>query len=195
MRLIKRFAARIVLVLPLCTSALVLAQDPAAPATLNPPVKTEAADWKPLDEDWMTVEIGGSRVGWMSSITEQAGDRIRTRTSSKMSIGRGDAPVTIAIDSVFVETADGKPVSMNFTQDMAANAIETLWEFKGDKIAQTSTQAGRTTKREFDAPAVEWMTPWKADRFAREQRHAGATEFKIVTLDPQNGVKPITTNT
>ena len=196
MHLNKRLIARFLLALPLLAGSLALAQQPGAPAVLEPPVKTEAADWSPLDEDWMTVEIGGSRVGWMSTLVDQSGDRIRTRTSSKMSIGRGAAtPVTIAIDSTFLETADGKPLSMSFTQDMAASVIETKWEFKGDKIVQTSTQSGRTTTREFDKPTVEWMTPWKADRFAREQRRAGAAEFKVVSLDPQNGVKPINTAT
>lgn len=198
-RFLARFTALFFLALPLVACGFAPAQTTTAPAKPPaPPVEEPTSgagfieDWKVVDDDWMILEIGGSRVGWMNTLVDRSGDLFRTRTATEMRIGRGDQPVEIKMDSVFIETADGQPIKVVSTQKMAQQAVETTWEFDGGKIHQTSRQGGRETKSELNAPKVEWFTPHKGDEYARAQRKAGALEIVMRTLDPQSGVKPIT---
>ncbi len=147
--------------------------------------------WELLEEHWMIVEIAGGRVGWMSTVIDRNDDQVRVRTQTKMTIGRGDASASIEMGSTAIETAGGTPVGMTSVQNMGASPIETVWAFADGKIKQTSTQGGRTTSREFDAPTSPWKTAWQATLFAREQRKAGVEEFTVATLDPQAGIKPV----
>ncbi len=187
--------ATIVLAFPLLAAGLARGQTATAPAA--PPAEEPTAgfveDWKVIDDDRMILEIGGSRVGWMNTIVDRSGEQFRTRTATEMKIGRGDQPVEIKMSSVFIETADGKPIKAMNTQKMAQQAVETTWEFDGETIHQTSRQGDRETRSELNAPKVEWFTPHRADEYMRQQRKVGAKEIKVRTLDQQNGVKPVNT--
>jgi hypothetical protein len=190
MRLMHRIAVRSLVAVGLLAAGLATAPAPQRIVAEPPPQAAE--NWSVVDDQWMVLEIGGSRVGWMNTLVDRSDDQFRTTTATEMTIGRGDAPVQIKMRTVFIETADGKPVQVTSLQHMAQQAVETTWEFAGDKIKQISKQGGRETASELDAPSVEWLTPHKADEYAKAQRKAGVTEFTFRTLDPQNGVKPIT---
>lgn len=169
----------------------------ASPVALQVPTAQDAPSsaaekWSLVNDDWMILEIGGSRVGWMNTLVERSGELFRTHTATEMSISRGEVSVAIKMTSTFIETADGKPVSVVSVQDMASQATETRWEFAGDKIKQLVKSGGRETASELNAPAGEWFTPHKADEYSNSQRKAGAKEISFRTLDPQNGVKPVT---
>jgi hypothetical protein len=45
----------------------------------------------------------------------------------------------------------------------------------------------------MNVPKGDWMTPYRADRYAKEQRKAGAKEIAVSMIDAQNGLKPVLT--
>ncbi len=191
--LARAFLAFATLVVAQTPVALAFAQQAAPEAQ---PEQDDSESWSVIDDDWMVMEIGGSRVGWMNSRVEQSGEQFRTITVTDLAIERG-VKVTIRIESTFVETADGKPVSMRSVQDMSRQRVDTRWMFKGDKVMQVVRQGSGTPKSEVrDLPKEPWLTPHAAEEYVKLQRKAGAKEITYTTLDPQNGVKPFSvTNT
>ena len=73
MRRLRRFAARLILALFIlaCGFAPALAVRAQEPAVAPAPQK-QAESWSLIDDDWTTMEIGGSRIGWMNTRVEQA---------------------------------------------------------------------------------------------------------------------------
>jgi hypothetical protein len=153
---------------------------------------TAPTEWKTLDENWYIMEIGGARVGWTCSITESDGSRFRSIDRSQIQMNRGDVIVSIKSDSAFVETADGKPVSMEYTQDTSSQVMHTIWEFEGDHVMSIATQGGREVKKKNPAPSGQWLTPAAADRYGKKQMKAGEGEVVIRTLSPETGLQVIT---
>lgn len=153
---------------------------------------TVPAVWKAIDEQWYIMEIGGARVGWTCSITETDGSRFRSIDRSQIQMSRGDVTVSIKSDSSFLETADGKPVSMEYTQETSAQVMHTVWEFQGDQVTAISTQGGREIKKTSPAPAGEWLAPAAADCYGKKQMKAGKGEIIIRTITPEMGLKLVT---
>src|SRR5436190_1911702 len=107
----------------------------------------DAEKWKVTEERWYIMEIGGAKVGWTSNITETDGSRIRTTEHSSIKVERGESAVKISTESTFIETADNKPASMEYTQDTAAQTVHTLWKFDGAEVTQVVNQGGRETTK------------------------------------------------
>lgn len=151
-----------------------------------------AQTWRTTEERWYVMEMFGTKAGWVSTITQTDGMLLRTITDTSIKLNRGSVPIEVSLTSTFTETKDGKPVSAAFKQMMSRQAIDTSWEFVDGKVKTTTKQGGREVKDEQPAPEGEWLTPQAADRFARQQRQAGAESFTWRALDPQNGVRVIT---
>lgn len=145
------------------------------------------------EERWAVVEMLGRRVGWMRT-TETTGPdgTIRSETEMKLSIARGAVPLAIGIRTVFVETADGGPVSAETTQQLGAAPVTKLFTFEDGSVTLRETQNDRTTTSTIPAPEGAWLTPAAARRYVEGQLAAGATEFSLRTLDPQLGLTPYT---
>jgi hypothetical protein len=168
------------------------ASAPDAPAVAAAPVDHNAGVWSTLEDEWMIMEIGGSRVGWVNTLVEQADDRFRTTTATHLEITRGDAKVLVKMTTTFIESAAGAALWLSSRQQMGQQPIETIWEFRDKTIKQTLKQGGRSTPSGFKAPTEPWLPPRAASRYTREQRAAGAKSITYKTLDPQTGQKLIT---
>jgi hypothetical protein len=168
-----------------CLPAAVMAQDAVAQATAS-------QAWSPVDEDWMIMAIGDARVGWSSTLVEQSGEQLRTTSKTQMKIGRGPTSVEISLDAVFIETADGAPVQVQYVQKMAMQAVDTTWVFTGDKVLQTRRTGGNETTSEVDAPEGDWLMPRKAEAHVLAQHQNGIEEFSYKTINPENGLKLVT---
>ena len=150
------------------------------------------ADWKLQDERWYEVEIAGAQAGWMHESVWADGERYRTAARTRMSIGRGPVEVTIQMTSTVLETRDGELLLMRLVQEMGEQPVDTEWLFEADRVVETARQGGREVTWDRPLPEGEWLTPMAARRRFNEARGRGEQTITYRTLDPQNGLEPIT---
>jgi transglutaminase-like putative cysteine protease len=149
------------------------------------------AGWKQIDERWYIVELAGGRAGSMVERVHTDGEHFRTENEVNLSISRGEVSADIKLRSAFLETADGKPVTIRYLQEMGFQSLDTEYRFEPDKVVQTTRQAGRELVKEHPLPEGRWLTPMAVHRYWVERREAGAQEITYRTLDPQAGLKPV----
>jgi transglutaminase-like putative cysteine protease len=143
-------------------------------------------------ERWYVVEMFGGKAGWMQAVEKEEGERITTSSRMKFSLSRGEAGVSIAIETEFVETLDGKPVSMKSVQKTGAMGITQEYTFQADGIELVSGQAGTTTKKRLPLPEGAWLPPAAAERYVQQRFKSGAKEIVVRTMDPSNGPTVVT---
>lgn len=132
-------------------------------------------------------------AGWMSTVTQTDGQRFRSTTDTNMRVERTGSPIEIHFSSTFLETAEGKPISLESMQKMANQAIESKWVFLADHVLQTARQGGgKKIVTQQPLPQGQWLTPAAAERFERQQRLEGAKELIFRTIDPEQGAKLVT---
>lgn len=170
--------------------AILLAASPAEPPAINVPASATASRLETLpDYDrWYSVELMGGKAGWMHTQQQKKGDQIVSRTKMTLKMGRGAAPIEITMASEFVESLDGKPVSMRSQNKLGGSPVETRWTFKGDKVEVETKQQGRVSTETHDAPKGEWLTPAAAERDMLAKFRAGAKEITATTVTPDTGL-------
>ncbi|MHC4381925.1 MAG: transglutaminase-like domain-containing protein [Planctomycetota bacterium] len=149
------------------------------------------ADWKQVDERWYIVELAGAQAGTMVERVHSDGERYRMENEVKLSISRGAVSTDIEMRSSYLETLDGRPLTIRYVQEMASQSVDTEWRFEGDQVIQTTRQAGRELVKEHPLPAGRWLTPMAVHRYWLERREAGADQITYRTVDPQAGLQPI----
>lgn len=152
----------------------------------------DAAQWKLVEENWYRLEMAGQPAGWMGTFVHEQGDHLRSTNSMMFSIERGAVPITMEMNTVTIETRDGKPVSVHLRQVMGQQPLETTWEFTAEGVKETTQQGGRETVRERPRPEGEWLTPRAIKRFMQEKLKAGEEEIEYRTIDPSSGMRLIT---
>ncbi|MFZ4572950.1 MAG: transglutaminase-like domain-containing protein [Phycisphaerales bacterium] len=143
-------------------------------------------------ERWYRVELMGQKAGWMRELTETADGRITTTSESKISLARDAIPIVIEMDSAFVETVDGKPISMRSRQLMAAQEVVKEYTFGEAGVKEITMQGGRRTETDAERPAGEWLTPAAARVYFNQRLKAGAQEITVRTVTAENGLGPVT---
>lgn len=149
-----------------------------------------------IEDRWYVVELQNQRTGWMHLSVERDDDRITTSTQLNLTISRGQITIPIEMSSVFIETADGEPVSMSGRQKTGLMPTESSWVFtegKTGKVRVTSSQFGSATTKEIDPPDAEWMTPFAAGQYVERELENGATTIVTSTIDPAVGMSVVTT--
>ena len=150
-----------------------------------------------IEDRWYVIELMGQRSGWLHTLVERDDDGdITTTTNLSLEISRGQITIPIKMSGVFVETADGQPVSMSGMQKLGLAPIESSWVFtdgKTGKVKATSVQFGNTTESEIDPPTGQWMTPFAATKYVEAQLEAGAATIVTNTIDPAIGLRIVTT--
>ncbi|MFT3685993.1 MAG: hypothetical protein QM783_13915 [Phycisphaerales bacterium] len=90
------------------------------PATTEKPAQTAPAAAKAeKTERWYVLMMQGQRAGYLQSIETTEGGKITSSSDMHMEIKRGPLNIKVLMQSAFVETADGKPVSMSTSQALA----------------------------------------------------------------------------
>lgn len=184
----------VALILPSRAPALQTATQPAparTPAPTTSPAKPVSK--KPVAEDqWYIVELNGQRSGHMHSREQRKDGNITTTSSMLLAIKRGAAALEITIDTEFVETDAGKPISMTFARKLGATpqTTETRWTDTGVEI--TEIQNGNRSTHTAKAPEVEWLTPAAADRYVQAELARDAKQIVLKTIDPSTGLKVFT---
>ncbi|MCX5659266.1 MAG: transglutaminase-like domain-containing protein [Planctomycetota bacterium] len=187
---------------------------PASPSTpprptTQPTAKKAATPQIVRFDRWYQVLLSNAPVGCMQSrVVERRGERptVNSTTSMHISIRRGEATMTIMLDTSFVETPEGKPIKATCMQALGAAATLQTLVFRDDGVELTTqseadTQTQTLPPLEFPAtqpgagagPGAKWLPPAAAERYVRDQMAAGAKEIRYFTVDPSAGPKIIET--
>jgi hypothetical protein len=143
-------------------------------------------------ERWYRVEMMGQKAGWMHEVVETTDQTITSTSRSRMELARGALKISIEMDSTFVETPDGKPLSMRSRQILGAGEVIQDFTFADDGITHVTTQGGKRTERKAERPAGEWLTPAAGKSFFAQRFKANAADITLRTIDPQAGLTPVT---
>ncbi len=128
----------------------------------------------------------------MRSTQKTEGEKITTTSEMTLKIKRGPINIDLVMSSEFVETADGKPLSMRSVQKMGATPITTNYVFGPEGVVATTEQGGRTSTATRPLPKGSWMTPAAGTRFTSEQLKSGIKKIEVTTIDPSSGPEPMT---
>jgi len=150
------------------------------------------ADWETVEDHWYGLTIAGAKSGWMHSTIEQDGSLIRTTSTQQLAISRGGMVIEIEVSTEFVETTDGKPISVHTVQEAMGQVSESTWKFTGSDIEMTSVAGGVPVTKTVSAPKEKWLTPYAVDRYFKEQLKKGAAAITYQTMSPEMGIKIIT---
>src|SRR5690606_14598338 len=89
-----------------------------------------APSFASTDHDlWYIIEMAGQRSGTLHSVQRTEGDRITSISETRLKIRRDRAAIEVAVTTEFVETLDGKPISMSATQVMGAEPTTMTYTF------------------------------------------------------------------
>ena len=176
----------------LAVSTLFLVAPAIAAQEAPPPPAAEVDAWRTVDDRWYLVSIGGEKAGWEHRQVETNGQRYRTLSDSKLTLGRAGIPITIRMSSTFVETVDGTPRSVHMVQDMGVQVITTRWTFEGDTITIETGQGDRTRTTTAPVPGEPWLTPMAARDHFRAARRRGDATATWRTLLPEHGTNLVT---
>jgi hypothetical protein len=144
-------------------------------------------------DNWFTVEMLGQRAGWMHATTVTTSDQVTSTSKMHLAIKRGETVIKVSMDSTFIETASGKPISMTAVESLSAQPTTKTYTFKDDGTIELVTQQnGQRSTEKFAKPDGVWLTPAAADRYFVERFKSGAKEIKIRSIDPLEGPKPVT---
>lgn len=179
--------ALLALALVVCTPPAHAHQPPTPPTPAQPQAHHAAATGH---ERWYTIEMFGARAGWMSSI-ERADDTgtITSESQAQINVRRGPINLSIVMSGRFVETADGKPLSMRTVQRMGATDVTQEYTFTPEgPVEVESVQAGVRSRATLPRPEGAWLTPAAASRYAQQRFRSGAKEISVRTIDPMTGL-------
>lgn len=165
-------------------------QPPAATAPAAPIAKAEAT--KGVVEHWYVLMMQGQRAGYMKSVETTTGDRISSASEMHLEIKRGALAIKVVMKTDFIETLDGKPVSMMSDQMLGAMATKTVTTFTDDQIETTSSVGDQKTTTKKPMPKEAWMTPAAGERYVKSELAKGAKEITLKTIDPTVGEGLIT---
>lgn len=149
---------------------------------------------------WSVVEMQGRRAGYVRETVRVEGAagarRIVSRNQTRLTIKRGQGVVEIETVAEFVETLEHRPVSMWSLSRTGARPVEQRYTFgeAGVEVATTQGEPGaEPTKRREALPEGAWLTPGAAQEMMRRAISEGRTEVECRMLEPQDGLKPVTT--
>ncbi|MCH2148523.1 MAG: transglutaminase-like domain-containing protein [Phycisphaerales bacterium] len=143
-------------------------------------------------EAWYEMELLGQPGGWSHSLEQSREGEVQYSSETAMRIRRGAIEVSIRMQSDWVETTAGVPITMTMRQDMSGQRMTTLWTFKGDTIEVTGSQGGRRTSSTVAAPKESWYPAGALQRETARRVVAGEEEFSLRTMLPDIGVKIVT---
>ena len=163
------------------------------PALLATIFLTAAAAAQDSDR-WYLVKMMNQPCGDLHSVVRTEGDRVITSNAMKISLKRGEAVLmTIAVESEFVETKDGRPISMKSVQNMGGQPATSTYTFKEDgSVELVSQQGGQPIAKTLPKPEGVWLPPHASDKYIRQRLKAGAEEITVRTIDPTSGIDPVT---
>lgn len=152
----------------------------AAPAAFEP------------SEHWYVLELLGQRAGHARAWSILRDGNIVTGMDMNMEVKRGRDSVKISMNTEFVETPDGTPVSTRKVMNTGTSEQVEEGRFTAEGITISSTQGKVTRTRTAPRPEGEWLTPDAARRQIADALRRGDQTINTRTLDPSSGTKVLT---
>ncbi|MFN9991862.1 MAG: transglutaminase-like domain-containing protein [Phycisphaerales bacterium] len=154
---------------------------------------TSRASAQQVKEFWYVLEMMGQRAGWMMTRESKIDDRITTESKSLISVAQGANAIKVEVTSAFIETSDGKAISMESTRKFGAMDVRQEYRFVDDGVLVTTTQSGRVSESKVAGPEGEWLTPHGATEYFMKRLEAGADTIVLRSIDAQSGLAPVNT--
>jgi hypothetical protein len=142
-------------------------------------------------ERWYVVEMGKSRAGWMEQSQKTEGDQIKSASKLEFSMSREATGAKITMESSFIETKAGKPVSMTSTLKFGVQPTVMKATFGEKEIEVTITQSGRSETSKHPLPEGTWLPPAAAGDYVKQRMAAGADKVVVRTVEPIGGMDPM----
>ncbi|HZW07430.1 MAG TPA: transglutaminase-like domain-containing protein, partial [Phycisphaerales bacterium] len=178
--------------LPFVAGGLLILGPTFAPPVWAQPAAAEKPAAKQGQERWHVMLLQGKRAGYSRSQEVTEGDRVTTTSDMRMEIKRGIINFKLRMQSEFVETTDGKPVSMSMSQALGAAPTLTSSVFTADGIETTRTNGDQKTTTKRPLPPGPWLTPAAAERYTAAELAKGSKLITYKTLDPTEGEGVVT---
>lgn len=152
------------------------------------------ADWTAQDDYWYSVTIDGVKSGWAHEVVEVDSETKNVRSSKEqnMTLSRGGMEISITVSSSFLETADGKPLSVESFQEAMGMVQTTKWVFSDTSLEMTTEAGGTPIVKQVPLPKKSWLTPQAVNRMFKEEIASGATSITYKTMTPELGPSVIT---
>lgn len=133
-----------------------------------------------------------SQTGWMRLTQSTDEGKITTTREIHFSFKRGKSESSAEMSTTFVETADGKPVSMRALQRMGTDPVVTEYTFTDKGVQSVNSPDGDRVVTMLPAPTGDWLTPAAGAEFLAKRLRGGATSVSFRTIDPLSGPDVIT---
>lgn len=140
-------------------------------------------------ERWYGVELLGQRSGWSRNVRTTTEATITSESEMLLQIKRGAVEIRVKVNTEFVETLEGKAVSMTSSMEMGSPAVEQKYVFKEDGVERTITSKGKATTAMLPKIEGEWLTPAAAERYVAQRLKAKPKAITLKTIDPTSGEK------
>lgn len=147
------------------------------------PLRALAGDY----DRWYTVEMFGTRAGYMHSYQKTENGQITSASSMVIELRRASSSVSMTVEGVFVETEAGKPVSMRSVQKLATTPKVSEYTFGEKEIAFTITEGDQKRSGTRPLPEGTWLTPAAATEYVAQRLKAEADKIVVRTIDPLSG--------
>jgi hypothetical protein len=143
---------------------------------------------------WYLLKMANTPCGGVHAVVTEADGKVTTTSAMTLAVRRGDVELLkIAVDTEFVETADGKPVRMRSVQNTGTTPTTSTYTFQPDgSIELVTEQDGRTLTKTLPKPEGVWLTPNAGEQFVKQRMKSGAKEITVRTIDPSAGIDPVT---
>lgn len=143
---------------------------------------------------WYVLQLQGQRAGWARLTETQNDDRITSDTAMHIEVKRGTFAMSIAIQTTFVETADGQPIEALVQQRMGGQGGMTqTMRFTPAGIEVTSVEGQSRRTQMHPSPAVAWLPPAASQRHIQAAFDQGRQEVTFHSIDPAVGPQPVAT--
>lgn len=170
----------------------------SAPAQTAPASAPQAAASSKATERWYVLLMQGQRAGWLKSVRSETPEQITSTSDVMLELKRDALKIRISMQTEFVETQDGKPISQQSTQKLGAMATTRRVRFLPDGSMEVTnlqpTPGGQPIKSTETRPAADkpWLTPAAAERFVAAELAKGAEKIVVTMMDPSLGEAPVT---
>ena len=153
-----------------------------------------SADWATQQEYWYGVAIDGAKSGWAHETVEIESESGNLKTSKvqNMTLSRGGMEISILVTSSFIESADGKPISADTTQEAMGQSQTNNWVFGDTKLTMTTEAGGDPIIKTIPLPEAKWLTPQAVRRMFTKKMEDGANTMTYQTMAPELGPTVIT---
>ncbi len=152
------------------------------------------ADWTTQEDNWYSVTIDGAKSGWAHELVEADTETGNLKSSKvqNMTLSRGGVEISISVTSAFLETADGKPISVESIQETMGQLQTTHWKFGENELVMTTVAGGEPIVKTVPIPIETWLTPQAVRRMFTKKMQEGVTVITYQTMAPELGPSVIT---